>query len=374
MEWFVIIVMFVATVGLIAGIIFLRHLAARHRNAVWGGFAEKMGLSFRGGGAFGNQVIEGLLGDTRIFIQTEEYSSGKSSRKYTRYRAFFNAGLPRELNVSDEGIGDDVAKLFGGQDIQLGDDSLDGLLRIKGADEDEVRRFLGHPAIRQAVLELLEMPQAVVSSSDASFLVPGATDSPQALVGYLGVALDCVRTIEEALAERDAAPDDRPVRETREPEVAVEEATDTSSEDPGPAAEHTETATSGEPTPEEAGEPAGSGPQEAPVDPDVLAPLGDDSTSREERQEIFESVRGRRIEATCTIAQVAWTTSLDVSARVRGGQTAEGRLASGVAVGVAHPRERDAEIRALRRGDVHEFRGIIVHLDPLFGRLIVEAD
>ena len=67
---------------------------------------------------------------------------------------FFKEGYDLGLNVYNESFLSKVGKLFGQQDIQLGDKELDKLVVIKGRDELAVKQLLDSQRVRQQLLRM----------------------------------------------------------------------------------------------------------------------------------------------------------------------------------------------------------------------------
>jgi len=92
-------------------------------------------------------VVTGHTARGRFFCSfVYEYvvSTGKSST--TIREAVLVVRLPAvlpDLLVTPEGLGDRIAKRFGGQDITCGSDAFDKAYRVRAADEDYARALLG---------------------------------------------------------------------------------------------------------------------------------------------------------------------------------------------------------------------------------------
>jgi len=98
--------------------------------------------------------IHGERGGVRVAVYTETRSSGKNSTTYTVARAYFRA-LPYALTVSREGAFTKLGKaLFNLQDVELGDQELDPLVRIKAGDPLSAKLLLGRSEVSRALLEL----------------------------------------------------------------------------------------------------------------------------------------------------------------------------------------------------------------------------
>jgi hypothetical protein len=130
-------------------------LFARHQLQVqrkeWGALAEHRGL--RLAEHRGLRQIVGELDELGVQVRVEQRGAGRSRQSYTVLRLDLNAPGPEGLRISREGLGDQLGKLLGGQDIEVGDPALDRQLRVKGADPQAVRE-VATPAVLQATLAM----------------------------------------------------------------------------------------------------------------------------------------------------------------------------------------------------------------------------
>lgn len=85
----------------------------------------------------------------------EFYSTGgKNPTYYTRLIFNFSSSPPFELHVYPERMFSQLGKLFGGQDIQIGDPIFDARFMIKGSAPERVNSMLTMPGVREAMFEL----------------------------------------------------------------------------------------------------------------------------------------------------------------------------------------------------------------------------
>ena len=82
--------------------------------------------------------------------------SGPSSMQanYLRGMASFVATQPFQLLVTEQGILENVSKLFGTQDIRIGDPIFDGSFMIRSIDEAMTQLILSDPALMAQLQEL----------------------------------------------------------------------------------------------------------------------------------------------------------------------------------------------------------------------------
>lgn len=103
----------------------------------------------------GSWSLRGERGGLRVAIYPETRSSGRNSTTYTVVRAYLREPLGFELRVRREGVAAKLGKaLFKLQDIEIGDEVLDPLIRIKAGDPDRARLVLGRAEARRALAAL----------------------------------------------------------------------------------------------------------------------------------------------------------------------------------------------------------------------------
>lgn len=141
--------------GIIAVVLMFNHHARQRRNARWAAVSAREGLELTAGGFMTAPRMTGRKDGVDVLVTTIARSAGKSSIPYTVVTTQCPVALPPGLQVTREGGGDALAKLFGGQDIELGDDLLDPKLRVKGLDPEAVVEVLGWPDVRDRLHLLL---------------------------------------------------------------------------------------------------------------------------------------------------------------------------------------------------------------------------
>ncbi len=168
----------------------------------WRRFAQEHRLRILDASTWSNPRMVGRYRDTDVTLQIEVHGSGKQRKTYTRATARFHSAMPRGLNITAEGFTDRLAKLVGGQDIQIGHAELDAKLRIRGEDEPAVRQLMQRWRARDAVAALLARDgQATVTQHQCSVLRHGFVSRPVELRGMLESVARTVGEIERALRE-----------------------------------------------------------------------------------------------------------------------------------------------------------------------------
>ncbi|MCA8911415.1 MAG: hypothetical protein KDB82_06905 [Planctomycetes bacterium] len=135
--------------GVVALIIWSIHHQKKVREN-WLMFARKNGLQIQG--STNRPVIQGWLGQVYITLNTVVRGSGKNRTTYTQYHASVNAPMPRGLGLYKEGLFSKVGKMFGGQDVQVGDRMIDDAFIIKADDLLGTHNLLSLPPVKKALL------------------------------------------------------------------------------------------------------------------------------------------------------------------------------------------------------------------------------
>ena len=167
-----------------AGVMLLGLLHSQVVAKSWQQAARRLGLSYDPGGLFGSARIHGMLGPVNARVDTVRRGSGDDQRTYTRYRVAFQRPLSIGLKIRREGFLSGIGKLFGLEDITVGDPGFDSTVHIAGADPGSVRRFLT-PSRRLRLHRLLERWPAEIDDHGITVELSGAESDADRLVSVL---------------------------------------------------------------------------------------------------------------------------------------------------------------------------------------------
>jgi hypothetical protein len=400
------VLLFIGVV-VVVGVVAMKNKQAQL--AAWRHFAHEHRLKILNASAMSNPRMVGRYRDTDVTLQIEVHGSGKHRKTYTRATARFRSAMPRGLNITAEGFTDRLAKLVGGQDIQIGHAELDAKLRIRGEDELAVRQLMQRWRARDAIAAFLARDgKATVTQHQCSVLRHGFVSQPVELRGMLESVTRTVGEIERALGEDGAtapseqrdippAPETPPVGrfdwEPAEgpaplppelgdlpPEVAAlleqtgafsttHEVIEITQSGPDGTRTHRETWIDGErQEPSEQAPPppfedATTSPEASFFDAfpsvggeaaleDLLALDGRLASSGDKKAAAARMV-GRRLRFELEVERVSLTMGMGVPPELEGGRTVIGRPAGhgGPRLAVRFPKERDAELDGLGYGD-----------------------
>ncbi len=149
----------------IAGIFVLFARQQMNRmNVAWQSAAEMLRFSFEAGTMRSGPTIAGMIEDHPADVYSYTKSSGKSSTRYTRFTVKFPAiGIGLQL-FRQAGLGQ-FLKIFGTQDIVIGEPTFDEAFIVKANDTQGARALLT-PGRTMALNQLLSVHPDVVVKDD----------------------------------------------------------------------------------------------------------------------------------------------------------------------------------------------------------------
>ncbi len=144
------------------------YMSGTKANTAWDDAARGLNLTRSPGSAFSSGQIAGTIDGVRIDVDTETRGSGNNRKMFTIYSAILPVAGPN-IDIRREGNARFFQKLFGGEDLTVGDSLFDDAVRIDGANPANVRNYLT-PARRIAVLSLFELfPNARLTGGHLKF-------------------------------------------------------------------------------------------------------------------------------------------------------------------------------------------------------------
>ena len=149
---------------LIALIAFLAWRSHQRTVQMWSEVARELGLGFQVGSGLSRPVLTGTIGRLPVHIDTYVQRSGNNSTTYTRYRVDY-PHLGFEFQLKRQGAFASITKLFGAQDVDIGDSLFDETFVVKTSDPNRLRALLT-PSVRTGLLRLVASYAGVVVSDD----------------------------------------------------------------------------------------------------------------------------------------------------------------------------------------------------------------
>jgi hypothetical protein len=178
--------------------------ARNQRVAAWRSYAEARDLDFLEEGPgnrpeiFGPRRVGDRTDPVQLFLEVR--GSGKDQVTYTVAAAGHHLSLPGSLSVTRAGVGTALASLFGGQDIELGNASVDDDLRIRGDHEPSVQQALASPRLQEAIRQVVvDLDEAKVTGTHVEITRRGYELEPEGLDRLLDLAQHGVTLLVEAV-------------------------------------------------------------------------------------------------------------------------------------------------------------------------------
>ncbi len=149
--------MFALVPGLFVFLIYYSIKKGAENRQKWHQAAMSLGFEHRHGKTFwGTQTTGPMLGKREGFdvrITTFTRSSGEHSSTHTSVEVLSPTNMNLGLHITPEGFFTGVSKMFGTQDIQVGDRTFDDVFLIKGNRPADIIALL-NPAVRQQLLTI----------------------------------------------------------------------------------------------------------------------------------------------------------------------------------------------------------------------------
>lgn len=119
------------------------------KDEIWEQIATDIGGEFIQGGFWGKDVLIYKHGEWQILLDTYVVSAGTSSYTVTRMRAPFVNKDDLYFKISRQGFFGSIGKLFGIQDIEIGDPFFDKQFIIKGNNPEKIKLLLADRNIKE---------------------------------------------------------------------------------------------------------------------------------------------------------------------------------------------------------------------------------
>jgi hypothetical protein len=405
---FIIIIIAVFIVFLFVGI-----LNQGQRRDAWQAFAKGHDLEFERGNWAVQPSMSGRYRGVPIEIDIEMRGSGKARHPYTRVTGHFNTAMPAGMNVFQEGFGDRVAKLLGGQDIQVGVAAVDQALRIKGSDEEGVRRLFQDGRVQTVVTGFVSVHhEASVTAHRVTALVGGFVTDQGKLEGLMKNVSRVVRELEAAQSRvqpQSEVPPQHPKppqAERSAPSAAAAEEAEAAAAEAAAAAEETaaaaeETAAAAaeaeaavaeaeaavaeaeaaapvketKPAAVEAPPPHEMGPAKKSQETfAAISALADTSAGLARRNEQLEVLKGSRVEMNVRVDRVERTSGFDVPDPFRDGRTLVGFITDEQSVAVRFPESQNETLQKMSAGDIQPICAVLADWDGLYKRPVFQVE
>ena len=162
-------------------------------SAIWEATARDLGLDFEHP-RLGMPRMFGHIRTLGVKVDVFRQRSGKNSQTFTRYRARFPSPgfdfrLSRQTGLSR------ISKLFGAQDVTLGEPGFDQTFIVKTGDESRLRAWLS-PHRRGVLVRIASSyPGVTVDDGELRYQKPGLETSREVLVSTVRRLVDAADSL-----------------------------------------------------------------------------------------------------------------------------------------------------------------------------------
>ena len=154
----------------------------QHVKENWQAAANKLHLKYIPGIMFTPGAINGKYKNHYITVSTFTQGTGKSSTTYTKYTITYDKKIPVKFKLTKEQMFHGLGKIFGFQDIQMGDKSFDDNVIVKGNNASNIRQFLNAPRRKRIKEAILKFPQITITNKLITIVIRGRASNKAAIV------------------------------------------------------------------------------------------------------------------------------------------------------------------------------------------------
>jgi hypothetical protein len=203
----------------------------RKKNAAWQSIATTLGLTFVEGNLLQDPQLRGEFDGVSVHAKRVVESSGDSKRIYISVTAQIRGRIPPGMRIYHEGVFQKLGKAVGADDIQVGDDDLDGNFIFRGSDPRRIRALATEPGVKRALLvghqhcKSLRVEDREVHLKERHH----GTDQTR-LISCIRLCVDVAKAIDEACATPTQS---SPAAATAAPSKPAVHQAATASDDPG---------------------------------------------------------------------------------------------------------------------------------------------
>jgi hypothetical protein len=134
-----------------------RKLFGPSRKEIWRQLSTEIQARYVEGGFGKGDKIQATHGEWTLTLDTYALSTGKVTIVFTRMRAPYVNPDGFRFTIHRKNAFSELAKRFGMQDVEVGDESFDRDFIVQGTDEGKLRDLCADPRIRELIGEQREI-------------------------------------------------------------------------------------------------------------------------------------------------------------------------------------------------------------------------
>jgi len=190
-------IFFVIIATIVALVIYGNIVSTKNTSMAWRAAANHTGTHFYPATSkFSIGSIKGEVDGCHVIVDIYTSGSGNSKNTFTRYRISYPKSLHLGLRISKQhfyhGMG--VSKFFGVQDIEVGDETFDNDVVIKGNNPQKVSEFL-NPFRRKLIIKMINLyPKIIIEDKQIIFSDLGIEKNSQLIAMRINHFLDLAKS------------------------------------------------------------------------------------------------------------------------------------------------------------------------------------
>jgi hypothetical protein len=145
-----------------------RNRFKNHEDEVWRKLSEELGGVFKNEQGWRHDEVKIQDGDWTVTLSFVGHIGRRLDAIYTCFRAPYVNPDRFRFELYRQELAHSLGKLFGVQDVQIGDPTVDKMFMIKATDEEKVKKLLGEAEIRKLLAAEKEL-HVVVRDADKYF-------------------------------------------------------------------------------------------------------------------------------------------------------------------------------------------------------------
>lgn len=179
---------------------------AASAETAWRAAAKELGLTYDSGSILGNRRrIFGIVDGIAVVVDATSTRTGNTTSTNTRLDATLPRALGLGLDLRPEGMLATISKLFGTQDILVGDPGFDSSVMVQAADARRVSAWLTPPR-RRAIGQFVQANSGGrVSDAGVSVAIRGVVRDAAVLVRTVREIVELCKLLQTSDTEGDTA-------------------------------------------------------------------------------------------------------------------------------------------------------------------------
>ncbi len=191
---------------------------------IWRKFARSRKLRYFPGNNRAAPRIIGSYGKTPIEITVESYEKDRSIGICTRFSAYFSVSPPSGMNVASLQYEDVFGAHFGGTEISVEDDALEGAYTFHGHDEESIARLLTVERSKQALMRFVsDHRRCAITAHRSVFVIPEAVRNAETLMKGLDDVTAVVKELEHVLMEEKPKAEDKADKDQKSEKIKTDD-------------------------------------------------------------------------------------------------------------------------------------------------------